>query len=193
LEDRGIQVVTTSGALGTLLFGIATFSQGANRLDVLDQSYLVAALILFVIAAVLGLLTNLPQGQIAVSGKELRKWVANGMWDNYDPQKASLEIAKQKVEMIIDARPTIRSKGLFLLVAIAFEVLAVVCVAAAVSDVVEHHPAVPWVLATVGVTVVIALVVFTRITPTVIEQLRIAPPLTRSESGLGESEAADSR
>ena len=61
-ERRGLAVVTTAGALATLLFAIAAFSAtgSAHRLSQYTKDFLVVALVIFVIAGLLALCTNLP-------------------------------------------------------------------------------------------------------------------------------------
>jgi hypothetical protein len=64
-EQRGITVVTTSGALVTLVFTVVSFvlahvGRGAVNPHSIIRGYLDVAAILFVIAAFLGLVVNLP-------------------------------------------------------------------------------------------------------------------------------------
>jgi uncharacterized membrane protein len=63
LEQRGITVITTAGALVTLLFGLAAFTTKRSQTFALPggASYLlVAALVLFFGAALAAILTNVP-------------------------------------------------------------------------------------------------------------------------------------
>jgi len=153
LQERGIRVITTSGALGTLLFAIAKFS-GAKQLDAADESFLVAALFFFAMAAVLAIATNLPRGSLVIADRILDDWVSEASWKKYSPGKATHEVTKMKVDLVVEARKDNRGLGLILFIATIFEVVGVVCVAAAVAILVEHHPAV------YAVTIVAALVTF---------------------------------
>jgi hypothetical protein len=61
-EQRGLAVVTTSGALVTLLFGLAALSTKSQSFVLEDAAKppLVGALVLFVLAAIGALVTNFP-------------------------------------------------------------------------------------------------------------------------------------
>jgi hypothetical protein len=62
LEQRGLAVITTSGTLVTLVFGLVAVLTKANsyKLPHSAHGWIGAALIAFVIAAVLGLASNVP-------------------------------------------------------------------------------------------------------------------------------------
>ena len=61
-ERRGLAVITTAGALASLLYGVAAFST-VGRMHALPQDskeLLVVAVVVFVVARVLALLTTFP-------------------------------------------------------------------------------------------------------------------------------------
>src|SRR5215207_5830795 len=64
LEQRGLAVITTSGALVTLLFGLTALSVRPDSRFVIPDvaaALLVVALAFFVLAALLAIVTNLPR------------------------------------------------------------------------------------------------------------------------------------
>jgi hypothetical protein len=63
IEQKGLTVVTTAGTLVTLLFAVISFvvtHAGATNPHQLIKSLLIAAAVLFVLAAVLGLVVSIP-------------------------------------------------------------------------------------------------------------------------------------
>jgi hypothetical protein len=180
LEGRGIGIITTSGALATLLFGVATFVQGFAALphasappfdiEAPDQSFLVAALVLFVGAAVLGLLSNFPMGYRSISEKELVRQASASAWTKYDSTRDARELTNQKVDILFYARQANDRKALYLLVGFAFEVMAVVCVAAAVALIVEHHFWI-WVVVLAVVSIIAFLIAATEAAAAIVEGL----------------------
>ena len=65
LEQRGLAVITTSGVLVTLLFGLTALTvRRAATFDIPNTAagLLVGALVFFVLAALLAIITNLPRG-----------------------------------------------------------------------------------------------------------------------------------
>lgn len=77
LEQRGIGVITTSGALVTLLFGLTATITSAKTftLPPAARDWLTPAAILFVAAAAAGILVNVPlfYGKIEVSRATLAR------------------------------------------------------------------------------------------------------------------------
>ena len=81
LEQRGIGIITSSGALVTLLFGLIAVITSSKTfvLHARVHGWLAAAAILFVLAALAGIVMNVPlfYGQIVVTEGELR-----ASWDD---------------------------------------------------------------------------------------------------------------
>jgi multisubunit Na+/H+ antiporter MnhB subunit len=75
LEQRGFAVITTAGALVTLLFAISSvvWKPQASSLPGVAKAMFLVALVLFLIAAVFGLATNWPTRYSAISDEELQK------------------------------------------------------------------------------------------------------------------------
>jgi hypothetical protein len=138
LEKRGLSVVTTSGALVSLLFGLVAVLIGAKNYVLPDaaRSWLYAALGLFFIAAVGALVTNAPLRYLTVKPEDLLE-AANNRWAD------SAEVAQRmvfitRVKVMGDTKRKNDLKGKVLLAAMAAEVLAVGCVAMAVRLVITN-------------------------------------------------------
>lgn len=132
-EDRGITVITTSGALATLLFGLAALStKKSPTFSLPDPSgtLLAIALVFFVAAAILALMTNAPRSYEAATAEGLRKRVKMApMWDENEAER---DIALTRIKALEDAKVKNTHKGRLLLGALALEVVAVGFVAVGV-------------------------------------------------------------
>jgi hypothetical protein len=69
---------------------------GDPDIEPLDQSFLVAALVLFVGAALLDLLTNLPLAYRSISKKGLMRQASAGAWAKYDAVRDARELTNQR-------------------------------------------------------------------------------------------------
>jgi len=132
-EQRGLAVVTTAGALATLLFGLAAFSAtGTTRPLPRDtKELLVVALVFFVIAGTLALLTNLPVGyQVVAPSGPLNKALK-------DPSDGEVEALRWTARVyagtLTDAKRKNKCKGELLFAALAAEIVAIGFVALAVA------------------------------------------------------------
>jgi hypothetical protein len=147
-EQRGLAVITTSGVLVTLLFALAALSTKQAQTFVLPDTardWLLAALVTFVLAAVAAVITNIPLSYQAVDAAEIRGRLrgapirvrtAGGRL--LDPpvrsaDAAAKDIALTRVKALASAKTKNTFKGYVLLAAMALEVMAVGCVAKAVS------------------------------------------------------------
>lgn len=155
LEERGIRVITTSGALATLLFAVAKFGQGNENLGTPDETYLVLAVVFFVAAAVLGLFANQVQRYFILKPAALQDYLTNPPSD----AGATVIVARDKVEWYLTARVINGRKALCLFAAVTLEVVAIMCVAAAVAIVLGHHILAVVVLAASLTSVVFLLLV----------------------------------
>jgi hypothetical protein len=126
LEQRGITVVTTSGTLVTLLFGlVAIVTKDARfRLDDLGRAGLFGALSLFVLAAVAALSTNFPQKYQEVEPDELSRLVTEQFW-NADQGLGSRRASEVRVAVLTSARAANAEKARLVRWAIGLEVAAV--------------------------------------------------------------------
>jgi hypothetical protein len=133
LEQRGVGVITTSGVLVTLLFGLAALSTKASDTFVLAagaRTWLLWALGLFLAAAVVAILTNLPIGYQAVDADAIRSRLKERPIRSRDA--AEKDVALTRVRALEDAKTKNGFKAGALVVAMGLEVGAVGCVAAAV-------------------------------------------------------------
>jgi hypothetical protein len=132
-EQRGITVITTSGVLATLLLGLAALSTKESRTFVLPDSsetLLAIALLFFVAAAALALVTNLPAGYEAVKVQAVRDRLNEDPVRNADA--AAKDIAETRLKAIATAKKRNKWKGRLLFAALIAEVVAVALVAAGV-------------------------------------------------------------
>jgi hypothetical protein len=99
LEAKASAVITTSGTLVTLLFGLVAVVTGVTnfKLPEISRDWLIAAVLLFVIAAGLGILTAnipVPYGQATFQADQLQQ-----AWSH--PASAAREnVAKAELELI---------------------------------------------------------------------------------------------
>lgn len=135
IEARGITIITTSGALVTLLFGLSALFTGAEGYvppgEVDDLLY--GALALFVLAGLAGLVTNVPLLYENVKPTELQR-VVRDLWA--DPSdRASKRISATYVKFVYRAQKLNQIKAYVLLFGLLFQIVAVVLVALAVRSI----------------------------------------------------------
>lgn len=134
LEQRGLAVITTSGVLVTLLFGLTALSvRRASTFVIPDTAaaLLIAALVFFVLAAICAIYTNLPRSYEAVTVDGLRRAVKE-RWDDTEAL-ASEMVALTRLKMLASAKKNNDAKGIALVIAMCLEILAVALVGAAVG------------------------------------------------------------
>ena len=133
-EQRGLAVITTSGALASLLFALTALSTKQSDTFVLPhtaQNWISTALGLFFASAIAALVTNVPLGYAAVKADEIRARLKEE--PARSAERAAKDVALTRVRALASAKKTNGIKGWALLFALALEVLAVGCVAAAMS------------------------------------------------------------
>jgi len=83
LEERGLGIVTTSAALTGLLFGLVALVTDADGFAIPTASVLPLALAVgsFLVASLLGLLTNWPRWYPSTTAKGLSDLTKSGIWD----------------------------------------------------------------------------------------------------------------
>jgi len=125
IEQRGIAVVTTSGALVSLLFGLTAVLTGARHyhLPAAAKPWLSAAMAAFVLGAIGGIVTNLPLFYIGVRPSELRSAVKKRWHDSVED--AEQRVAATQVKVLARAKTLNTVKGFVLFGAIGAEVAAV--------------------------------------------------------------------
>lgn len=133
LEARGVTVITTSGALATLLFGVAALAKKSQRdflLPTASHEWIKWALILFTSAAVFAILTNAPFRYQSASVDGLAKLLEES-WNDTDVV-AEKEVAENRITVLRNAKVWNGVKGWTLFFAVICEVTAVGCVTRAV-------------------------------------------------------------
>ena len=134
LEQRGLAVITTSGVLVTLLFGLTALSVRKESTFVIPDTaaaFLIVALVFFVLAAVCAIVTNLPRSYEGVTVDALRDAVKN-RWEDSEAV-ASEMVALTRLKMLASAKKNNDAKGIALVIAMSLEILAVALVGAAVG------------------------------------------------------------
>jgi hypothetical protein len=133
-EQRGLAVITTSGALVTLLFALAALSTKKAATFTLPDSaemWLSIALVLFFISALSALITNAPLIYQAVPAEKIRERLREK--PPRDADAAARDVAFTRIDELESAKRMNTIKGWALAAAMLFEALAVGCVAIAVS------------------------------------------------------------
>jgi hypothetical protein len=135
LEARGIAVITTSGALVSLLLGLITAIKGSKTFIVSASAYapFLVGGVLFGIAATLGILANVPFLYKSVRPTSL-EFATYNLWDD-SPEDAELMVASTRIGLYASARKTNTLKAIFVIAGLTAEVAALIPVAIAVSDV----------------------------------------------------------
>ena len=133
LEQRGLAVISTSAALVTILFGLTALSARRSKLDIPDTAaaLLIAALVFFVLAALSAIITNLPRSYEGVQVDPLRDAVRN-RWEDSETT-ASKMVALTRLKVLATAKEKNEQKGVALMVAMSFEIIAVVLVGVAMG------------------------------------------------------------
>jgi hypothetical protein len=133
LEQRGITVITSSGVLVTLLFGLSgaiTARQGYS-LPGLARVLLVVSALLFVAAACLGILISRPVSHRESDPDWMEETTQPSNW-TMDGAEASRLTARSRLRIIESGRVNNDKKAKRLTWAITAEVLAIVLVAVTV-------------------------------------------------------------
>ncbi len=132
-EQRGITVITSSGVLVSLLFGIGALVTSAKGFFVSDhvRGLLAAAVGAFALAAIAGIVVNLPLRYSDVHADDLERLVQPRWWGRpADP--AARRAAEARVGVLRRARTINAVKGSTLFTSIILEAVAIGLVAAAV-------------------------------------------------------------
>jgi hypothetical protein len=137
-EQRGVAVITTAGALVTLLFGLASLSAAEKsfKLSGGAKVWLVWALAIFFFAAVLAVVTNIPLPYKTPTAEALKQRVKESSMGDED--SAIRDIAVTQANMLGDAKRVNSIKGWLLVAAMACEVVAIGFVGAAIYEII--HP-----------------------------------------------------
>ena len=135
LEARGLAVITTAGVLASVLLGLLAAISGSKTLVLPSSAHapVLASGSLFVIAAALGILANVPFRYKSVNPSSLTLALTDLWMDT--PRDAELMVASTQVRLYAGARSTNSLKAMFLLTAMTIEVAALIPIVIAAADV----------------------------------------------------------
>jgi len=133
LEQRGAAVITSSGVLASLLFALVALVTGADGyvLPTDAEAPLVVALVLFSLAGVGGVASNIPVPYKGVDAKDFLSIVEN-QWNTYTESEALQMATVTRAKQFSGAKSWNQAKAWAVLVAQALEVLAVGTLALAI-------------------------------------------------------------
>jgi hypothetical protein len=138
IEQRGLAVISTSGSLATLLFALVAVVTSGDNFELPSQANgpIGAALVSFVLAGVLGLLTNLPLVYSNIDLSDPNKL----FWDHWDKgvNDARQRVVATRLRVLKSAQKLNNLKGYSLIAALFVEVAGVAAVAIAVSEILQH-------------------------------------------------------
>jgi hypothetical protein len=135
IEQRGLSVITTSGALVTLLFGLVSLITKSQTFALPKAAHgpIGIAIGFFVCAAILGLLTNIPLFYMTVDPKGLQA-IIDRRWQERKAS-AELRVAATQQKLIERAQSVNSIKAWILVAAMSLEVCAVLLIGIAVGTV----------------------------------------------------------
>jgi hypothetical protein len=138
IEQRGLAVITTSGTLATLLFGLVALLSKPTAFELPTQARgpLVAALVAFVVSALFALLTNVPLNYENVVVEDPETEVRQ-LWQDTQ-EEARIALTVTRVKIFKRARTLNERKAWLLLLAMLAEFVAIIAVAIAVGEVLRH-------------------------------------------------------
>jgi hypothetical protein len=134
VQARGLAVISTSGTLVTLLFGLSALATKTQNLTLTSgmRMPLYLAAIFLVLAAVAGLATNAPRRKDLVAFTSLRRILDSDQDWNAPAFHAERAIARAQLTIAETARNLSIRMARFLQVAITLELLGIGCVVWAV-------------------------------------------------------------
>ena len=133
LEQRGLSLVGTAGALVTLLFGLAALATEREgfAFPTAARALLVAALVFFVVAGLAALITNIPLSYEGVTTDALRAAVKE-RWADSEATAAEMT-SLTRINVLESAKRRNNLKGVALFAGMVCEIVAVALVGAAVG------------------------------------------------------------
>ena len=137
LEARAAGVITTSGALVTLLFGFTAVvaAKDAPQIPAGAKSRLAVALVLIVLAAACSLLIAIPGFYRSVTTEKAAQLTRREFWIYKDVNEAARLVAAAKVDTLRSARRLNTWKSFALIASILAELAGIGFLAAAVVGV----------------------------------------------------------
>ena len=126
LQSRGLAVISSSGTLVTLLFGLSAVATTAEhfRLPGAAKPPLYVAAVLLVAAAVAGIVTNAPRNVKATALARLRPLVESPYWE-YPMGPAQQEVARTQLAAAEAVRAGNQVRARWLLIGIILEIAGI--------------------------------------------------------------------
>lgn len=139
IEARGASVITSSGVLASLLLALVAFITRAEDFELpeLAEAPLVAALALFTLAGIAGVLSNAPAFYKGVDAKDV-SGVLKNQWGLYTVDEARQMIAVTRSKQLASAKRWNQAKGYSLLIAQSLQMTAVAALAVAVLQILRE-------------------------------------------------------
>jgi hypothetical protein len=135
LEQRGLGIITTSGTLVTLLFGLAAAITSAKTFTFPSaaRDWLTAAAILFVLAAAAGIGANIPlfYGKVVVEQDTLE-----AVWDDNAPD-ARRAVTGARLNRLHAAQTVNSVKAWILVVGMLLELAAAAMLTVGIIDIIQ--------------------------------------------------------
>lgn len=132
-EARGMQIISSSGTMVTLLFGLAALVTGTKDFKLGDSSKvaLAVALALLLVAAVCGIATNVPLEYAEADPTTLTRLLDDRFWLGrlYVGQRRAAEL---EIAQLVVGRSANGLKAKLLIMGLGLEVLGVLAVGVAV-------------------------------------------------------------
>jgi hypothetical protein len=137
LEQRGLAVITTASVLVSLLLGVVAIRPDAAKVELSERAadFVGWALLSFVAAGILAVLTNLPLRYREPGVKSLAALFVKTTWEA-EPSVGEASVAKVELEVLSQARRTNCWKTWLLVAAMTFEIGAIALLALALWDVI---------------------------------------------------------
>ena len=126
LQARGLAVISSSGTMVTLLFGLSAVASTAQhfKLPATAKPPLYAAAVLLVAAAIAGIATNSPRGSKLTALQGLRPLLESPYW-GYPAGPARQEVARTQLTIAEAARAGNRVRARFLFAGIILEIAGI--------------------------------------------------------------------
>jgi hypothetical protein len=138
IEQRGLAVITSTGALVTLLFGLVTIASAAdaNALPRAAHGPFVAGAVLLVLAGICALLTNIPSRKYQNLDAGRTDDIFDRWWSK-SKEDAELRISVMRAGVFAAAQEANNRKAKVLVIALLFEIAGVVATALAATEIVR--------------------------------------------------------
>jgi hypothetical protein len=139
LQSRGLAVISSSGALVTLLFGLSALATKAQNftLPANTRLPLYLAVVFLILAASAAIITNAPRSRDAIAISTLRPLLEENLW-NAPAIYAQRAVARSQLDVFAGERRINIKMARLLQTAIAFELIGIAGVGWAVIELIAE-------------------------------------------------------